>query len=63
MSASEITGVNRTTKQSICELFFELNEYCKNPKNLNTRTIATIILKFEQCGSTIQTMQTEWQTV
>ena len=28
--------------------------YRKIPKNLDTRKIAVIILKFEQCGSTIE---------
>ena len=41
--------------------------YRKTPKNLDTGKIAVIILKFEQCGSTIQycvqKMHTEWQTV
>ena len=35
-------------------------------KYSDTQNIAVIILKFEQCGSTIefvQKMQTEWQTV
>ena len=36
-----------------------------NPKNLDTRKIAIIILGFEQCGFTIhiQKMQTGWQTL
>ena len=39
----------------------------KIPKYSDNQNIAVIILKFEQCGSTIelgvQKMQTEWQTV
>ena len=41
--------------------------YRKIPKYSDTQNIAVIILKFEQCGSTIelrvQKMKTEWQTV
>ena len=42
--------------------------YRKTPKYLDTRKNAVLILKFEQCGSTIigsciQKMQTELQTV
>ena len=44
-----------------------LAHYRKIPKNSDTRKIAVIILKIEQCGSVIelwgQTMQKEWQTV
>ena len=44
-----------------------LSIYRKIPKYSDTRIIAVIILKFEQCGSTIeswvQKMQPEWQIV
>ena len=43
--------------------YFEYpNIYSKFPKYSDTLKFAVIILKFEQCGSTIQKMQTEWQT-
>ena len=42
-------------------------EYCKNPKNSDTRKNAVITLKFAQGGFTIekgvQKVQTEWLTV
>ena len=36
-----------------CQVFLG-RVYRKIPKNLNTQNIAVIILKFEQCGSTIE---------
>ena len=45
---------------------FDFCDYRKTPKNSDSRKIAVLILKFEQCGSTIvsyvQKMQTELQT-
>ena len=43
-------------------------QYRKIPKYLDIWKISLVILKFEQCGSTIefkrdQKMQTEWQAV
>ena len=47
--------------------YMTMQSYCKIPKYSDNRKIAVIILKFEQCGSTIekwvQKMQMEWQTV
>ena len=44
-----------------------VTDYRKIPEYLDTWKIAVIILKVEQCGSTIesciQKMQTEWQAV
>ena len=43
-----------------------IEDYRKTPKYSNTRKIAVIILKFEQCVSTIvmsPKMQIEWRTV
>ena len=68
---SRITG--KETGSSTWRWCGQLNSYMvcigysKNPKDLNTRKIVVIILKFEPCGFTIhigaQKMQTEWQTV
>ena len=50
-----------------CNPTSRLHDYCKTPKNSDTKKLAVIILKFEQCGFTIekyvQEMQTKWQTV
>ena len=49
------------------ECSFLNSDYRKIPKYSDSQNIAVIILKFEQCGSTIklgvQKLQTEWQTV
>ena len=38
------------------DLFLEVykGNYCKTPKYMDTQKIPVIILKFEQCGSTIE---------
>ena len=57
--------ITTVVKKTYTNLFKTENR--KTPKSLDTRKIIVIILKFEQCGSTIekwvQKMQTEWQTV
>ena len=44
----------RLTYHPSLHVSLEWSEYCKTPKFSDTQKIAVIILKFEQCSSTIE---------